>query len=116
MSLWSDYIKECALLEIIEEPWGFITFHKEADGCLWINDMYIIPSERRIGRGTSLIERAMEWGRNNDCQHVSTTVHTASECAQGVIEAAFREGFYLHSANNNLILFVKLIPQKSGAV
>ena len=110
MSLWSDYIKECGLLEIIEDETGWITFHIEPGGCLFINDMYVAPEERRKGRGSHLLDQACAWGRERSCIYVSATLHTSSKAITETLKGALACGFYVApSGNKDLILVGKAL-------
>lgn len=109
-SLWSAYIKECGLLEIIETEYGWITFHMEAGGCLWINDMYVIPEKRKNGHGRDLLEQAFVWGRERGAHYCSMTIHLASKSATAALAGALACGFSVASAGDkNLILIGRLI-------
>lgn len=95
MSLWSDYIKECGLLEIIEEPWGFVQFHFALPQCIFINDMYIRPEERKTGKGRELLHRVYARGRERGCTFCATSLNTASKSATDALAAALASGFYI---------------------
>lgn len=107
MSLWAGYLKECGLLEIIEEPWGFIMFHIEGGEVLFINDLYISPEARLKGNALSLFERACAWGRERGCTRVTTTVHTGSRVATESLKAILTVGFQIYSAINGIIVVTK---------
>jgi len=107
VSLWADYVKECAILQIIEEDWGFITFHTEPNGILWINDMYVAPEQRGVGKGYSLLRRVEDWGRSQGLTQLGTSVHVQSSQAKKTLTLAFNKGFELVSADKNLIILGK---------
>lgn len=109
MSLWSSYLNECGLIEIIEEDHGFIMFYAEGE-CLFINDMYVIPEKRQSGYGTSLVERAIAWGRDQGCTYVTTTIHSRSKCASEALKGALAIGFRVAtSPRPELIMLVRLL-------
>lgn len=110
MSLWSDYIRECGLLEIIEDETGWITFHIEPVGCLFINDIYVTPEERRKGYGSHLLEQAIRWGRERGCTYVSATLHTSSKAVTQTLKGVLAYGFHVApSGHKDLILIGKAI-------
>lgn len=110
MSLWSDYIRECGLLEIIEDDHGWITFHIEPGGCLFINDMYVKPEKRREGHGSHLLEKACVWGRERGCTYASATIHTSSKTVTETLKGVLAYGFHIApSGHKDLILIGKAI-------
>lgn len=110
MSLWSQYIKECALLEIIENEFSWATFHIEPNDCLWINDMYVAPEKRRSGEAKKLLDQIFAWGRDRDCMYCYATIHTSSKSATEAIAAAIALGFRIvPSSNKDLILIGAVI-------
>ena len=112
MSLWSDYVRECGILQIVEEPWGFITFHVEQD-CLWINDVFVEQTSRKSGRARALLDAAIDYGQLHGCTHVKTSVFAKSRVAGISLAAGLAAGFQLHGAQLNSIILAKPIE---GAV
>lgn len=107
MSLWSEYLRECGLLEIIEYEWGFITFHVEHPDILFINDCYVRMPERKSGKASSLVKEASEWGERRGCKSVLTTVHTGSLNATGALHVILKCGFKVRSSDHRVVVFSK---------
>ena len=97
MSLWADYVNECGILEIIEHPWGFITFHLDVSTnppFLGINDMYVAPEFRKEGLGTQLLAEAIAWGRGFGCDRVRALLHKNSAGFPVAEAGAIRHNFH----------------------
>ena len=61
MSLWADYQRERAGKHVIEEKDGFVVYSYPTPKEVWIEDIYVVPSERKSGYATQLadaLERA----------------------------------------------------------
>lgn len=114
MSMWVDYIRECGILEIIEEDYGWVTFHGEPAGFVFINDMYVVPEKRDSGYGKKLLERVFAWALERGYTWVTTTVHTSNKNATVAVAAALACGFYITpSGNKDLILLGRMIEREN---
>lgn len=108
MSLWKDYVDECGILEIIEEPWGFATFHLQ-EGAVHINDMYVSPPVRKSGGARQLLGQVEDFGRDHGCTEVRAFVHKHSEVFEGSLKASLAVGFTVRDENETYILIAKPI-------
>ena len=108
MSLWADYLTECGILELIEEPWGFVTFEIAGDD-LWIGDLYVTPAERLYGRGEDLLARATAAGKERGCLFLCSAVNIKHKDVEGVLSAHFGQGFRVHSAEGEFIFMKRIL-------
>ncbi|WP_411964309.1 N-acetyltransferase family protein [Haloferax sp. YSMS24] len=65
------------------------------DAMAKVNDLYVAPDARGEGLGTSLLERAHEWGRERGCRRVSLSVHARNDAAQSCYESMGYETRYV---------------------
>lgn len=110
MSLWADYIRECGILEIIEDEYGWVTFHAEPAGFVFINDMYVAPEKRRTGHARKLLEQVFAWGKERGCTYCMATIHTSSKSVTAAVAGAIACGFHIAPSNDkDLILIGRLL-------
>lgn len=57
--------------------------HRHGD-VLHVDEVYVRPADRREGLGTALLERAMAWGTERGCSHVTLNVNRPNESAQAL--------------------------------
>lgn len=108
MSLWADYLHECGIMQIIEEPWGFLTFEVRGEE-LWAGDGYVIPSERGSGKIDELLSRAIAAGKEQGCLFFCSQVSIASEQADLALVSHIQKGFSIYEANTEFIYLRKFI-------
>lgn len=105
MSLWSDYIRELRgedAHQFIEFPWGFVSysFPKWAENCIQIEDMYVVPEERKSGRGTELLSMVRTIGLKAGRKYVTAQLELNTECFEGSMRAQLAKGFVPVAAEN----------------
>ena len=106
MSQWADYINECGILSILEQDFGWVTYHLDAPDVI-INDMYVAPEHRKQGKGNSLVEHVAGYGREFSCNRILFAIHRASLSADGTEKAATRAGFKLQEETDRFKIFSK---------
>ncbi|WP_416840574.1 GNAT family N-acetyltransferase [Haloferax sp. DFSO52] len=60
-----------------------------------VKDLYVAPEARGEGLGTSLLERAHEWGRDRGCARISLSVHARNDAARSCYESMGYETRYV---------------------
>lgn len=93
MSMWADYVREMGLLEIIEEEYGWVTFHIQEPSSVVINDLYIRPADRRSGKGTLLLQKIENFALKFGCPTILAAIHRESATKSGTYVAALVSGF-----------------------
>lgn len=102
MSLWSDYLKECKIMSIVEEPYGFLTYEilgKE----LWLGDAYIIPEERQSGKLDILLSKAFQDGKEKGCLFICSGINIRNEKVEEALVSHLKRGCKIHSTDENFI-------------
>ncbi|WP_396611768.1 GNAT family N-acetyltransferase [Haloferax sp. S1W] len=60
-----------------------------------VTELYVTPDARGRSLGTTLLDRAHEWGSERDCEYAALSVHARNETAQACYEQAGYETRYL---------------------
>lgn len=107
-SLFAQYIKEREGKEIVETDWGFATF-KPMQDWMYIEDIYIKPSERRSGKASFLADRVTEIAKNRGFSKLLGTVKPSATGSTESMKALLGYGFKLISAESDAIYFEKTI-------
>lgn len=106
MSLYADYLKERTSLEVIEEPYGFVTYYLNGNEC-YLQDIYIIPSERKNHKARSLADRVSEIAKEKGCTILVGSVSVLAKNPEASLLVLISYGMKLHSLANDLIIFKK---------
>lgn len=89
-SLWAQYCTELlgGARTFLETEWGFISysFPQAVPNAVMIHDMYVIPEERRAGRGRELFDRVCWIGKEAG----KTAVLAEAELSSKVFMESFR--------------------------
>lgn len=109
MSLWADYLNECGILHIVENDYGFITFHYEEPDILFVNDCYVVPSKRKSGMGSALVGAALVEFQDYGIKRLHATIHKDSEVFDETRAAFERFGFVEKTEDECFVLFEKLV-------
>jgi len=93
---WS---RESFLFEIEANPYArnFVLRHRGmivAFACLWvvddelkINNIAVLPSERRKGYGDAMLRHALEYGRSSGCTEATLEVRPSNRAARALYDA-----------------------------
>ena len=97
VSLYSDYVNERLGETVIEEEWGFISFHVEpALGTVILNDIYIRPEDRKKGRGVELVRKVEQAVKAFGCNTMIGYIWPSANGSTLAMRAALANGFSLH--------------------
>jgi len=114
-SLWAQYIEELrpGQRHFIECEWGFISysFPEAATDCLLIEDIYVVPAERRGTRGTELFKKVELIAQEMDKEAIVARVELATATAAGALQAQLAVGLVPVSADNGIILTRKRVQR-----
>ncbi len=107
-SLYALYIKERQDCDIIEHDFGFASYSIIGNDCN-IRDVYVIPTERRHGYASKLLNRIEGVARNYGCSTLWATVSPLALGSTEALKAVLGYGFELYMSQDNLITFKKSI-------
>jgi GNAT superfamily N-acetyltransferase len=107
-SLFSEYIKELGLKEIIEDEDGFATFYAFDNG-LYIEDIFVTKEERRNGKASYYADHIAALAKERGFDRIYGSVKPSAKTSTTATKILFAYGFKLHSAGPDAILFVKEI-------
>jgi GNAT superfamily N-acetyltransferase len=68
MSLFSDYINEREGKQILESDKGFATYKIFDNGECYLQDIYVIPDERKSGLATEMADKVVEIAQEHGCK------------------------------------------------
>ena len=108
MSLWSDYLKELRgedAHQFIELPWGFVSysFPQWAPTCIQIEDMYVVPEERKLGRGNELLGMVQAIGLKAGKLFVTAQLELNTLTFENAMRVQLAAGFIPIAAENGKI-------------
>lgn len=104
-TLYAKYIKERLGQEIIENESGFIIYKLNGNEC-FIAEMFVDQGIRKSGLGKSLLNELKVLALDNECEYIAAHVHQFDKNAHHTLSAAFKCGFKIHSAQNNVITII----------
>lgn len=106
MSLWSDCIAERQGHRVIEEPFGFIEFHIVDKICI-VDDLYVVPTERRKGLAWGLADRVSVIAKAAGCTHLWSGIYADSLTANDALRANLAYGFEWKGIDGGRIILLK---------
>lgn len=110
MSHYADYVKERLGYETIEWEDGFVTYFFSGTACI-IHDLYVVPSERRLGVGSLLADHVVEKARERGCKVLGARVYLDSINPTEALKAHLGYGLQLHGTEDGAILLSKAIGE-----
>lgn len=105
-TLYAKYLKERENVSIIEDENYFI-FYKINGNELFIKDMGVSDSMRGQGIGKGAILRLSMVAKENECGLITANVFKDDPGHMNTLISAFKTGFYILSAHNNIITIAK---------
>ena len=106
MSLFGDYIYEREGKNIIEDQESFATYKIHGTEC-YIEDVYVQKEARKNVKAHKIVDRIAEIAKAKGVQFLTTTVSTIVGNPTASVRAILGYGFRVHSAKENLIVFIK---------
>ena len=106
--MWLDYMKERFGYESLEMECGFALYSIGAP-VLLLNDMYIKPEFRALGKGTELLDQLVKIATDRGCDKIMAQVWTNDRNASATLNASFSRGFLVSRAENGYIVITKKV-------
>jgi hypothetical protein len=105
-SLYLEYIKERAGLEMLSDESSFLTYKVTGDEC-FIADMFIKRASRGSGKCKSLIQKVSDIAIARGCKVLSANIAMSDPGRNHTMRAALKLGFVIGNANEKAILILK---------
>jgi hypothetical protein len=102
--MFEKYMKERQNAECIKNEKGFLFYRIQNDEC-YIVDIFIEESFRKTSASSEIIGELES--RVQGSKYISGNVYLSDPGCHRTLKAAFKQGFKIHSANNNILLIVK---------
>lgn len=107
-SLYAQYLAERTNRRIIEDEFGFIVFEVHPE-CVFINELFVVPEQRKKGRGLFFGKEVESIARSVGKKLIVCTVDPRAKNAGDSIKAILAMGMRLHQVKGELIYLVKEI-------
>lgn len=105
-SLYADYINEREDKEIVESDKGFATFKCFENGECYLQDLYVVPSERKTGLATQMTDQVVEIARERGCNLLVGSVCTDDKYATRNMKVFLAYGMQIYK-NVGTMIFLK---------
>jgi ribosomal protein S18 acetylase RimI-like enzyme len=106
MSLYSDYLKETNLKQILELESGFATYHLLGEEC-YIEDIYVLPDLRKSNKATELALNIEHVARQQGCKYLTGSVNTNIKDPTSSMKVLLAYGFKFLRSEPKIIWFIK---------
>lgn len=107
MSLYADYIQEREDKEIIENDKGFATFKCFENGECYLQDIYVIPVERKNNVATQMADKVVEIARERGCKLLVGSVCTDDKYATRNMKVFLAYGMQIYKTAGTMIFLKK---------
>ena len=104
-SLYAQYLKERRGGETIEESYGFVTYHIISSTELYIEDVYVIPEERRSHKAVDLWNKVLEIAKQKGITKVIGSVDLNTSSRDISIKGLYARGMKISHYTNNMLYF-----------
>jgi hypothetical protein len=104
--MFEKYMKERQGADCLKTEKGFLFYKVEGQEC-FIADMYIEPEFRKSGVFEGFIDALSEIALMKSCKAITATIYLNDKGCNRTLNAAFKVGFKLAQANNNVLFIVK---------
>lgn len=108
--MWTEYMKERFGYSTLVEEYGFVSYTVEL-GTILLQEIYIKPEFRRVGKSKELLEKLEGIGKERSCSRVWAQVWTTDVGCSQTLKTALGLGFKVQDANNNRVVIVKEIKE-----
>lgn len=106
MSLYAEYIKEREDKEIIESDKGFATFKTFDNGECYLQDLYVIPTERKTGLATEMTDTIVKIAKERGCNTLIGSVCVEDQSATRNMKVFLAYGMQIYK-NAGMMIFLK---------
>lgn len=112
-TLYAAYLAERSNAHILENENGFIVYRIDADGSLYIIDMYIKPESRKAGKARKLLNELEALAVANGFERITAAIYTEDPTSNNTLICALAGGFRIGMANGGVIGIVKHLKQEA---
>jgi len=96
--MWAAYIHETKGEQVIEYPFGFITYRAYPDlGTIHVGEVYVVPEERKHGYASKLMDQVGEIGKSCGCTMITTFVCVNNQMKETSLLASLKYGMRIVS-------------------
>jgi hypothetical protein len=110
MTLYQEYVKERANLEIMWDETSFVAY-KVSDDELFIADLFIKKSARGTCKLQSVIMALVEIAKKSGCKILSGNIALNDPGNSRTMRAALKMGFRIGAANTSALLIIKVLEE-----
>ncbi len=109
MSLYTEYIKEREDKDTLEIENGFAIYKIFNNGECYLQDIYVIPSERKSGLATEIADKVVEIAKECGCNMLVGSVCSDDKNATRNMKVLLSYNMQIHKIVGNMIFFNKKI-------
>jgi hypothetical protein len=107
MSLYKQYIEERTNKSVIETEIGFVTYSYPNPTSVYIEDIYIVPDDRRLYNASDLANLVIAEAKSKGCTRALGSVVPSARNSTESLKAVLGYGFRLDSSTQDFILLSK---------
>jgi ribosomal protein S18 acetylase RimI-like enzyme len=107
MSLFADYIAEREDKSIIESDDGFATYKIFDNGECYLQDIYVVPSQRKSGLATIMTDRVVEIAKEHGCKTLIGSVCVDDQNCTRNMKVFLAYGMQIHKIIGTVIFLKK---------
>jgi hypothetical protein len=104
--MFEKYMKERQNADIVQDERGFIFYRIQSNEC-YIVEMFVDEPFRKTKAAHELMEIVELLAVDCQCKFLTANIHLDDKGCNRALRAAFKYGFKLAQANNNIIFIVK---------
>lgn len=105
-SLYGQYLAEREDKDIIETDKGFATFKVFDNGECYLQDIYVVPSERKTGLATEMADMVSKIAKARGCNLLVGSVCTDDKYATRNLQVLIAYGMEIYK-NVGTVIFLK---------
>jgi GNAT superfamily N-acetyltransferase len=109
VSLYKEYLKEREDKDIVESEKGFATFKTFENGECYLQDIYVVPSERKNGVATEMANKVVEIAKERQCTLLVGSVCTEDQNATRNMKVFLAYGMEIYKNVGTMIFLKKKI-------
>jgi hypothetical protein len=107
LSLFSQYIQERTDRQVLEAEHGFATYIINPNKTVYIEDLYIVPEQRKSGLASKFTNDIIEIAKLQGCTKLYGSVVPTTKTSTESLKAFLAFGMRLDSSTNDFIVLSK---------
>lgn len=107
MNMFKAYLEEREGVEVVEFAFGFCVLKSISPEVLYLQDLYVEPSQRHNGKAQEIQEKCEKLARSRGASKIVTSVAPLANNSTYSVRIILEAGYELHSAEKDLIWFSK---------